>query len=150
MSAVEDFNFHTKQAVGNFPFLPTTLYWRVFMLADKYLKDNTTVESKYHGNIARFFAIMWRYFFENGKVNIETGNFKFPFDGRVISITQLVNINSAVDNQIRLHLNLQDVADQNLKIQNIALMGEIGLKIRKIITSNHIKWSDPDNPLNDN
>ena len=150
MATAEDLSVHMRKAAGDFPVLPATLYWRVFMIADKHLKSQTIVETRYHGNIAKFFAIMWRYFFENKNMNVENGKFNFPFDGKIVSTTQLASVNSAIDNELRLFLSTQDQSDPHLKILNIMRMGDIGLKIKKIIMTNHFRWTDPNNPLNDN
>ena len=93
---------------------------------------------------------MWRYFYENKNANIENVNFKLSFDAKLVSTTQLTSINSAIDNELRLFFTIQNQMDPQYKLLNIVRIGDIGLKIRKIIVENQLKWSDPDNPLNDN
>ena len=44
----------------------------------------------------------------------------------------------------------QDMTDQHTKVLNIMRMGDIGLKIKKIILANQINWTEPDTALNDN
>ena len=150
MATAEELSLHLQMAAGDMPFLPSTLYWRVFVIADKHLKEKTIVATRHHGNVAKFFGIMWRYFYENKNANIENVNFKLSFDAKLVSTTQLTSINSAIDNELRLFFTIQNQMDPQYKLLNIVRIGDIGLKIRKIIVENQLKWSDPDNPLNDN
>ena len=130
MAAAEELSVYIKKAAGDFPLTPSTLYWRVYMAAETHLKSKTAVEAKYHANIAKFFAILWRYFFENRNIDPEKGNFNFPFEASVI--------------------NEQEASDQPAKIANMMRMGDIGLKVKKIILSNPSQWNGPDLALNDN
>ena len=45
---------------------------------------------------------------------------------------------------------MQDLEDQHTKVLNIMRMGDIGLKIKKIIMANQIKWTETEPALNDN
>lgn len=150
MAAAEELSVYIKKAAGDFPLTPSTLYWRVYMAAETHLKSKTAVEAKYHANIAKFFAILWRYFFENRNIDPEKGNFNFPFEASVISSSQLSSVNSSIDSEMRLFINEQEASDQPAKIANMMRMGDIGLKVKKIILSNPSQWNGPDLALNDN
>ena len=150
MAVAEELTDYIKKAAGDFPLTPATLYWRVYMAAETHLKSKTTVHAKYHSNISKFFAILWRYFFENKNIDPEKGHFNFPFEASVITSAQLSSVNGSIDSEMRLFINAQDASDQPAKIANMMRMGDIGLKVKKIILSNPAQWNGPDLALNDN
>ena len=150
MATAEDLSFYIKKAAGDFPLTPSTLYWRVFMISETHLKTKSIVQAKHHHNISKYFAILWRYFFEHPTINVENGNFNFPFDGGIISTSQLASVNSSIDNAMRNFMDMQELTDQHTKVLNIMRMGDIGLKIKKIIMSNQINWAEQEVSLNDN
>ena len=41
MATAEELSLHLQMAAGDMPFLPSTLYWRVFVIADKHLKEKS-------------------------------------------------------------------------------------------------------------
>ena len=47
-------------------------------------------------------------------------------------------------------MDMQELTDQHTKVLNIMRMGDIGLKIKKIIMSNQINWAEQEVSLNDN
>jgi hypothetical protein len=150
MAAAEELSDYLKKAAGDFPLTPATLYWRVYMVAERHLKTKTTVHSKYHANISKFFAILWRYFFEHKNIDPEKGHFNFPFEPSVITASQLASLNSGIDSEMRLFMNMQEETDQPARIANIMRMGDIGLKVKKIIVNHPDAWIGPDPALNDN
>ena len=150
VTAAQDLSFYIKKAAGEFPLTPTTLYWRVYMISETQLKSKNIVHPKHHQNISKYFAILWRYFFEHPNISVENGNFNFPFESRIISTSQLVFVNHCIDNEMRHFMEIKDLDDQQTKVLNIMRMGDIGLKIKKIIMANQTDWTDPDNALNDN
>ena len=150
MTTADDLSFYMKKAAGDFPLTAPTLYWRVFMIAETHLKTKSPVQAKHHHNISKYFAILWRYFFEHPNINVENGSFHFPFEGHIISTSQLASVNSSIDHEMREFMDIQDLEDQHTKVLNIMRMGEIGLKIKKIIMANSVKWTETETPLNDN
>jgi hypothetical protein len=150
MAAAQELSDYMRKAAGDFPMTPLTLYWRVYLVAETHLKSKTTVDPKYHTNISKFFAILWRYFFENRNIDPENGHFNFPFEPSVIGSSQLASINSSIDSEMRLFINEQEASDQPAKIANMMRMGDIGLKVKKIILGNSSVLNGPDPALNDN
>ena len=150
MAAAEELSDYLKKAAGDFPLTPATLYWRVYMVSETHLKSKTTVPSKYHANISKFFAILWRYFFEHKNIDPEKGHFNFPFEPSVITASQLASLNSSIDSEMRLFMNMQEETGQPARIANIMRMGDIGLKVKKIILNHHDPLNGPDSALNDN
>ena len=150
MATTEDLSFYIKKAAGEFPLTPSTLYWRVFMISESHLKTKSIVHVKHHNSISKYFAILWRYFFEHPSINAENGKFNFPFEATVISTTQLASVNSSIDNEMRCFMDRPESADQHTIVLNIMRMGDIGLKIKKIIMSDQLNWTESENALNDN
>jgi len=150
MAAADELSSYLKKAAGDFPLTASTLYWRVFMASETHLKAKSPVDAKHHHNISKYFAILWRYFFEHPSITVENGSFHFPFEGHIISTSQLASVNSSIDKEMRQFMERQDMTDQHTKVLNIMRMGDIGLKIKKIILANQINWTEPDAALNDN
>jgi hypothetical protein len=150
MAAAEELSFYLQKAAGEFPLTPTTLYWRVQMISNDHLKSHLAVQSRHHGDISKFFAVLWRYFFEYPNINVDNGQFNFPYNSAVISTVQLISINAKIDHEMRLFMNKDDRADIHVKTANAMRIGDIGLKIKKIIHGHVSDWRELQNPRNDN
>ena len=150
MAAAEELSVYIKKATGDFPLTPNTLYWRVLMISNNHLKSHFKIQTRYHGDISKFFAILWRYFFEYPNINVDNGQFNFPYNSSVISTSQLVSINAKIDSEMRLFMTRQDFEDDHIKTSNTMRIGDIGLKIKQVINSNHSDWKQATRSFNDN
>ena len=141
MSAASEFQGYYKAAARDLPFTNITLYCRVLLVTSRFLKDNSTIAFSKHDYISKYFACLWRHFYENKSTSLDHRDYLTPIDYNVISVGGLISINNYIDTEMRT----QVVPNQKIKKTDHGphhgLITDISLKVRKVILDNSKHWS---------
>ena len=149
MSVAAPLNRNKTVDPPNMPLNADTLYWRVYIYCDDFLKKQTVVPLKYHDITARYFAGLWKDCFQN-KINMNRRKYCFPIGYTIIPNNTLFEINKHIDQEIRMFLYDQKLTDLNEKLAFVMQLGQLAIQAKQIIL---LSKSDPhqaDVTLNDN
>lgn len=131
------------------PLSADTLYWRVYVYCDDFLKMQTVIPLKFHDITARYFAGLWKDCFQN-KINPNRRKYCFPIGYTIIPNNMLFEINKYIDQEIRMFLYDQKLIDLDEKLAFVMRLGQLAIQAKEIIL---LSKSDPDQvdvTLNDN
>jgi len=131
------------------PFNGDTLYWRVYIYSDDFLKKQTRVPLKYHDITARYFASLWKDCFQN-KIHSNKRKYRFPIGYEIIPNNSLFDLNKYLDQEMRMFLYDQKIAEMNEKLAFVMQMGQIALQAKELILLSKSETMEFDISRNDN
>ena len=132
MSVAYDSNSNNRRDTLIPPLTATSLYWRVYIYCDDFLKKQTNIPLKYHDISSRFFATLWKDCFQN-KIDANRRKYCFPINYTIIANNTLFEINKHIDLEIQMFLYDQKIADVNEKMANVMRLGQISLQAKELI-----------------
>ena len=125
-----------------------TLYWRVYIYCDDYLKKQTDIPFSYHDITSRYFSTMWKDCFQN-KIGHDK-KYIFPLNYSIISEKLLIQINIFIEQEFKMFLYDQKNTDINNKLSNAMKFGTIAIQVKQLMLSSKVNdLTIPEN-LNDN
>jgi hypothetical protein len=125
-----------------------TLYWRVYIYCDDYLKKQSDIPYAYHDITSRYFAAIWKDCFQ--KKVVAHKNYTFPLSYNLISEIMLFQINLFIEQEFKMFLYDQKNADINNKLSHVMRFGTIAITVKELILSSKLNdLSVPEN-INDN
>lgn len=147
--AKSKFDENLNDAAGNvLPISLDTLYWRVYIYCDDYLKKQTDISYVYHDITARYFASMWKDCFQK-KIG-PNKKYIFPLNYSIISDKMLFEINAYIDQEFKMFLYDQKNAEINNKLSNVMKFGNIAIQVKELILNCKIEDLTIPDTFNDN
>jgi hypothetical protein len=131
------------------PFNGDALYWRIYIYSDDFLKTQTRVPLKYHDITARYFASLWKDCFQN-KIHSNKRKYRFPIGYEIIPNNSLFDLNKYLDQEMRMFLYDQKIAEMNEKLAFVMQMGQIALQAKELILLSKSETMEFDISRNDN
>jgi hypothetical protein len=147
MSVASEFEEHFTAAVGGNPFTPITIYCRILLIVDNFLKNNTEIPYSNHIYISKYFANLWRIFYENKEANSDNIDYLVSIDYNVISVGALVSINNFLNTEIRALIKSNHNISDESEVLLLSLVGNITSKVKKIILDHNKYWSSTSQPI---
>lgn len=141
MSAASEFDNYFIAAAKDFPFTPITLYCRILLIVDRSLKNNTEIPYSKHSYISKYFASLWRNFYENKNASPDTKDYLISIDYNVISVGELISINNFIDSQIRALIKSNQNIVKSGAVLDLSFIGDIAFKVKKVILDHNKYWS---------
>jgi hypothetical protein len=141
MSAVSEFDEYYTVAARDLPFTNITLYCRVLLVTSRFLKDNSTIAFSKHDYISKYFACLWRHFYENKNTSLDQRDYLTPIDYNVISVGGLISINNYIDTEMRSLIKSNRKFKETDQGLHNGFITDISLKVRKVILENSKYWS---------
>ncbi len=150
MAIAEEYSSLKTQSLGEFPFTPQTLYWRVYMICENNLKISAGIKPQYKANISRFFSILWRFYFEYPALCTEDSHFTYPFDSHTVSKTHMISLNNMISGELVDMINRQEAMDPHHRLINVMRLAGIALKLKKLLSQGSSPLTAPEHSFNDN
>jgi hypothetical protein len=141
MSAASEFQGYYTFAARDLPFTKITFYCRVLLITSRFLKDNSLIDFSKHDNISKYFACLWRHFYENKNTTLDQRDYLTPIDYNVISVGGLISINNYIDTEMRSLIKANQKFKETDHGPHHGLITDISLKVRKVILDNSKHWS---------
>ena len=143
-------NAHNSKASEVYSTLTAdNLYWRVYIYSDDFIKKQTTIPSKFHDLTARFFATLWKDCFQN-KIDKNRQKYHFPISYKIIPNNLLFEINSHIDQEIRMFLYDQKASNLDEKLANVMALGKVAIKAKDLILFSGAEHMQAPSEFNDN
>lgn len=143
-------NAHDSKASAIYTALTASnLYWRVYIYSDDFIKKQTTIPAKFHDLTARFFATLWKDCFQN-KIDKNRQKYHFPISYNIIPNNLLFNINSHIDQEIRMFLYDQKASNLDDKLANVMALGKVAIQAKDLILFSGAELMQAPSELNDN